>query len=111
MKNQGVSRHIPSLFTLVNLFLGFLAIINIQAGNINMACYLVLVAGAFDSLDGKIARKIGIATSFGTEIDSLADLVSFCLVQESRCEPTYTKFVYFGESFPGISCNYQYSGR
>ena len=97
MKNQGVSRHIPSLFTLVNLFLGFLAIINIQAGNINMACYLVLVAGAFDSLDGKIARKIGIATSFGTEIDSLADLVSFCLV------PSVLVYNLYTAGLPGIT--------
>ena len=31
----------------------------------------------FDSLDGQVARLIGIATPFGVEYDSLADMVTF----------------------------------
>ena len=73
-----IKSHIPSLFTLINLFLGFLAILNVQAGNYNLSCYFVLIASFLDSMDGKIARAFGISTDFGMEIDSLADMVSFC---------------------------------
>jgi CDP-diacylglycerol---serine O-phosphatidyltransferase len=92
-----IKRHIPSLFTLINLFLGFLAILNVQAENYNLACYFVLIAGFLDSMDGKIARAFGISTDFGMEIDSLADLVSFCLVPSVMVYHLYT----FG--LPGIS--------
>ncbi|MFQ6609451.1 MAG: CDP-diacylglycerol--serine O-phosphatidyltransferase, partial [Fidelibacterota bacterium] len=97
MKKPNVQRHIPSFFTLINLFLGFLAILNVQLGNFNLACYLILVAGVFDSLDGKIARKVGITSSFGTEIDSLADMVSFCLA------PSVLVYTLYTNGMPGIS--------
>jgi len=97
MKRPNVQRHIPSFFTLVNLFLGFLAILNVQAGDYIQACYYIFAAGVFDSLDGKIARKIGIATSFGTEIDSLADMVSFCLA------PSVLVYSLYTQGLPGIS--------
>ena len=70
------NQHIPSLFTLINLFLGFISIINIQQGNYVIACYILLVAGAFDSIDGKLARMLGIPTNFGKEIPQpTADMI------------------------------------
>lgn len=92
-----LQRHIPSLFTLINLFLGFLAILNVQQGNFNLACYFVLIAAFIDSMDGKLARAFGISTNFGMEIDSLADMVSFCLAPSVMVYHLYT----FG--LPGIS--------
>ncbi len=89
--------HLPSLFTLLNLFLGFLAILNTQAGNVEMACYLILFAGAFDSIDGKLARLFGITSNFGKEIDSLADMVSFCLAPSVLIYHQYT------QNMPGLS--------
>jgi len=74
-----VKKYLPSLITLSNLFLGFLSILYIQRGDFSLGCNLILVAAILDSLDGKLARKIGIASDFGKEIDSLADLISFCL--------------------------------
>ena len=97
MKRPNVQRHIPSFFTLINLFLGFLAILNVQSEQFDIACYLVLIAGVFDSLDGKIARKVGLTSSFGTEIDSLADMVSFCLA------PSVLVFTLYTNGMPGIS--------
>ena len=92
-----IQRHIPSLFTLVNLFLGFLVILNVQQGHYNLACYFVLIASFIDSMDGKLARAFGISTDFGMEIDSLADMVSFCLAPSVMVYHLYT----FG--LPGIS--------
>ena len=91
------NQHLPSLFTLINLFLGFIAIINIQQGNYIIACYVLLAAGAFDSVDGKLARMLGIPTNFGKEIDSLADMVSFCLA------PSFLVYVLYTQNMPGIS--------
>ncbi len=91
------NQHLPSLFTLINLFLGFIAIINIQQGNYVIACYVLLAAGAFDSVDGKLARMLGIPTNFGKEIDSLADMVSFCLA------PSLLVYALYTQNMPGIS--------
>ena len=85
-----IKQHLPSIFTLTNLFLGFLAIINTMTGNYFIACYILLAAGAFDSVDGKIARLIGIPTNFGKMIDSLADMVSFCLAPAILVYSLYT---------------------
>ena len=74
-----VKKYLPSIITLANLFLGFLSILYIQFGEYIFACHLILIAALLDSFDGKLARKIGVTSSFGKEIDSLADVVSFCL--------------------------------
>ena len=92
-----IKQHLPSIFTLINLFLGFLAIINTMAGHYYIACYIILAAGAFDSVDGKIARLIGISTNFGKEIDSLADMVSFCLA------PSILVYSLYTQNMPGIT--------
>jgi len=91
------NQHLPSIFTLINLFLGFIAIINIQQENYFIACYILLAAGAFDSIDGKLARMLGIPTNFGREIDSLADMVSFCLA------PALLVYGLYTQNMPGIS--------
>ena len=91
------NQHLPSLFTLINLFLGFITVINIHLGNYVIACYVLLVAGAFDSVDGKLARMLGIPTNFGKEIDSLADMVSFCLA------PAFLVYAIYTHNMPGIS--------
>ena len=36
-----IKQHLPSIFTLINLFLGFLAIINTMAGDYVVACYII----------------------------------------------------------------------
>ena len=92
-----IRHHIPSLFTLVNLFLGFLAILYVQRGYPEAACYVIMIAAVFDSLDGKLARMFGIHSNFGMEIDSLADLVSFCLA------PSVLIYTLYTSDLPGIS--------
>lgn len=79
LKKRINKHHIPSLFTLLNMFLGFLAIISVAEGNYPRAAYLIVGAAIFDALDGKLARWIQQPSQFGMELDSLADVVSFCL--------------------------------
>jgi CDP-diacylglycerol---serine O-phosphatidyltransferase len=68
---------LPSLFTLGNMFLGYVAIILAYKGDIENAVNLVLLAGILDTVDGRIARMTGTSSDFGRELDSLADFLSF----------------------------------
>jgi CDP-diacylglycerol--serine O-phosphatidyltransferase len=70
---------VPSFFTLLNLFSGFLAVTQIAEGNFHNACWLIVLAGFFDLLDGMMARMTRSQSPFGVELDSLSDVVSFGL--------------------------------
>jgi len=70
---------LPNIFTSLNLFCGFFAVISSIDGKFIAAAVAILVAGVFDLLDGKIARATHTTSQFGIEYDSLADLVSFGL--------------------------------
>ena len=68
---------LPNLFTTGNLFCGFWAIISVFQEKFLYAAIAILLASAFDILDGKVARLSGATSKFGIQYDSLADLVSF----------------------------------
>jgi len=68
---------IPSLFTVLNMFCGFLSIVSSSTGKFEEASYFIILAGVFDSLDGFMARLTKTSSQFGVEIDSLSDVVSF----------------------------------
>jgi CDP-diacylglycerol--serine O-phosphatidyltransferase len=68
---------IPSFFTLMNLFCGFLAIISIAEGRLFFGAWLIVFAGLFDALDGFMARLSNATSQFGIELDSISDVVSF----------------------------------
>ena len=68
---------LPNLFTSLNLFCGFYAVIASIDGNFFAAAVSIIIAGVFDNLDGKIARVTGTTSKFGVEYDSLADVISF----------------------------------
>ena len=97
-----IKKSIPNFITLSNLFLGFTAIIllslslNNSFSYISTACYLILISCVLDSIDGKVARKLNISSEFGKEIDSLADLVSFCMV------PSLLIFVHYMLVLPSL---------
>lgn len=68
---------VPSFFTLMNLFCGFLAIISISEGRLFFGAWLIVFAGLFDALDGFMARLSNATSQFGIELDSISDVVSF----------------------------------
>lgn len=68
---------VPSFFTLMNLFSGFLSIIQAFEGRFDYACWLIVLAAFFDVLDGMMARLTNSSSLFGIELDSLSDIVSF----------------------------------
>ena len=78
MNRMRITRSIaPNLFTLVNLFMGFTAIIYTSNGRFFAAAMCILIAGIFDLLDGLVARLLNATSEFGIELDSLCDAVSF----------------------------------
>lgn len=96
-------KHIPNLFTLLNLVLGTIAIIFIlQTGQtivyinneglsevnfpekITWASFFIFAAALVDFLDGFVARLFKATSAMGKQLDSLSDVVSFgvapCLI-------------------------------
>ncbi|MSP64735.1 MAG: CDP-diacylglycerol--serine O-phosphatidyltransferase [Ignavibacteria bacterium] len=68
---------VPSLFTILNMFCGFLSITKSSEKEFAMACWFIIAASIFDSLDGAMARLTKTSSEFGVQIDSLSDIVSF----------------------------------
>jgi CDP-diacylglycerol--serine O-phosphatidyltransferase len=68
---------LPNLFTTASLFSGFYSIIASMKGMYEIAAWTILIALVFDGLDGRIARMTRTTSKFGSEYDSLADLVAF----------------------------------
>jgi CDP-diacylglycerol--serine O-phosphatidyltransferase len=71
---------LPNLFTSASLFCGFFSLLRTLQEDFYMAAIFIIASGLLDGLDGKIARYTNTATRFGVEYDSLADVISFCLV-------------------------------
>jgi len=69
----------PNIFTTGNLICGFLSIISASEGEPTQAAWFIILAGFLDALDGKVARFSGATSSFGKELDSLSDVISFGL--------------------------------
>ncbi|WP_433533644.1 CDP-alcohol phosphatidyltransferase family protein [Micromonospora sp. CA-263727] len=65
--------------TLASLLLGINAIFVAMRGDVRLAALLLIACVAFDGLDGALARKLGVASPFGAQMDSLADMCSFGL--------------------------------
>ena len=88
-------KHIPNIFTLLNLFFGCLAIVFVLQNGITiqyteegaqlvdipekiwMASLFIFLAAAVDFLDGFVARLFKAVSPMGKQLDSLADVVSF----------------------------------
>ncbi len=70
--------NLANTLTSGSLVAGFLALfLIVQTNNLLAAAGLVALAAVFDGLDGPAARRAGHDGEFGTNLDSLADVVSF----------------------------------
>ena len=68
---------LPNLFTTAGLFAGFYAIMQARLGGFEAACLAIYGAMLMDIVDGRLARLTNTQSEFGSEYDSLADMVSF----------------------------------
>lgn len=65
--------------TLASLMLGMLAIFLAMQGEVRVAALCLIACVVFDGLDGALARRLGVASPFGAQMDSLVDMCSFGL--------------------------------
>lgn len=68
---------LPSLITILNGIFGFAAIVVTSKGQFSLAGYFILLAMIADMLDGRLARMSQNTSSFGGQLDSLCDVISF----------------------------------
>lgn len=93
---------VPCLFTLLNAFLGFIAVLEAMQGEYGYAALCIGSAALMDVLDGHIARAWDVVSHIGVELDSLSDAISFCMAPAimfycwcSAYEPLLGLFVAF----------------
>ncbi|MFY9244031.1 MAG: CDP-alcohol phosphatidyltransferase family protein [Polaribacter sp.] len=105
-----IKKHIPNLLTLGNLFSGTVAAIFAVQSNFEAAALLVVIGIFFDFLDGFVARLLKVSGELGTQLDSLADMVTsgvvpgiimFNLLSENSAI-TYFSDSYETSSFDGF---------
>lgn len=70
---------LPNLLTTANMFCGFYSIVSALNGDFLTAAWAILIAMAFDLMDGRVARLTRTTSTFGVEYDSFSDLISFGL--------------------------------
>ena len=68
---------LPNLVTLAALFGGFYGIVMAMNGLFEQAAIGIFCAMVLDSLDGRVARMTNTQSTFGEQMDSLSDMVSF----------------------------------
>ena len=71
-----MKKHIPNLFTLLNLFSGMIAVIMAATDELILAAFFVFLGIFFDFFDGFFARKFKVEGELGKQLDSLADMVT-----------------------------------
>ncbi|MDX1476198.1 MAG: CDP-alcohol phosphatidyltransferase family protein [Saprospiraceae bacterium] len=72
-----MKRSLPNLLTLLNLFLGSCAILLLFSDQTRWVLVFAALCYVLDVLDGTLARAWKVTSPLGTQLDSLADLVSF----------------------------------
>jgi len=74
-----VSFALVNACTLASLALGLTAIFLAMQGDVRIAAACLVACVGFDGLDGALARRLGVSSPFGAQMDSLADMCSFGL--------------------------------
>jgi CDP-diacylglycerol--serine O-phosphatidyltransferase len=72
-----IARLLPNMLTLLSLCSGLTGVRYAMQEKWEYAVLAIVFSAIFDVLDGRLARLLNIASKFGAELDSLADLTSF----------------------------------
>jgi len=68
---------IPNLITVLAICAGLTGIRLAFEGRYELAVAMVLLAAFLDGIDGRVARLLKATSSFGVQMDSLADIINF----------------------------------
>ena len=77
LRGFSINRLIPNILTLAALCAGLTGIRFALQGEMRLAVIAIIVAAIFDALDGRVARRLGVTSRFGAELDSLSDFLCF----------------------------------
>ena len=77
LRGFSINRLIPNVLTLAALCSGLTGIRFALQGEFRLAVIAIIVAAIFDALDGRVARRLGVTSQFGAELDSLSDFLCF----------------------------------
>lgn len=77
LRGFSINHLIPNVLTLAALCSGLTAIRFALQGQFRLAVIAIIVAAIFDALDGRVARRLGVTSRFGAELDSLSDFLCF----------------------------------
>lgn len=73
-----LAKYLPNIITLLSLCCGLTSIRFSILGNWHLSILLIIFAAILDFFDGWFAKKLrGEGSSFGAELDSLSDVISF----------------------------------
>jgi len=68
---------LPTFITLFSLVCAFSAVVLAIHRELVAAGGCILVGYVLDAVDGEVARRLGVASPFGLQLDSLVDIVAF----------------------------------
>ncbi|MDX2054683.1 MAG: CDP-diacylglycerol--serine O-phosphatidyltransferase [Polyangiaceae bacterium] len=102
---------VPNLLTLCSVFCGFNAILTVSRDSTTVddlyrAAIILIFAMFFDLVDGRVARLTKTQSSFGLQLDSLADVISFGVAPALLVY----KWVLFRYPNPGIFVGFLFVG-
>lgn len=72
-----IKNNLANAFTLGNLFSGCVGIVHLLSGDYQTTAICIIISLVLDFFDGFIARATNSGSNLGTQLDSLADVVSF----------------------------------
>lgn len=74
-----LTKQVPNILTMLNLVAGSVAVVKALEGQLVVSALLILVGALLDFADGMAARLLNAGSALGKQLDSLSDLVSFCV--------------------------------
>lgn len=74
---MSIRKHIPNIFTSLNILSGSIAIVFAFEGLFHITAIFIGIAALCDFADGMFARLLKAYSDIGKELDSLADMLSF----------------------------------
>jgi CDP-diacylglycerol--serine O-phosphatidyltransferase len=75
--NGSLRRFIPNLITLTGLVCAFSAVVLAVHDELALSGACIITGYVLDAADGEAARRLGVSSAFGLQLDSLVDAVTF----------------------------------
>jgi CDP-diacylglycerol---serine O-phosphatidyltransferase len=77
MRIKSLYKVVPSLITFTGLASAFAAVVLALHEMLPLSGVCIIVGYVLDGADGAVARRLGVASAFGLQLDSLVDVVTF----------------------------------